>query len=116
MKAVLFVAACVVVLSQAEGKLPRPALRKAPRGPPPARLSADAPRETVVAVSAGLIGALQFGYALGVLNAPQAVICESLTISPVRWAALVSAFGPAGLIGAQSAGRMIQQVSASQGC
>ncbi|KAG8470653.1 hypothetical protein KFE25_009074 [Diacronema lutheri] len=82
----------------------RRAARGAARGAAPVQLSAGAPRETVVAVSAGLLGAFQFGYALGVLNAPQDVICASLGISPVRWATVVSAFGPAGLVGAQLAG------------
>lgn len=110
----VLLAAVLLLLDQADGALPRPALRlrKAPRAAPRAELSADAPRETKVAVSIGLISALQFGYALGVLNAPQAVICQSLTVSPMQWAVLVSAFGPAGLVGAQSAGRMIQQLGA----
>lgn len=94
--------------SSSEGARPAITARKAPRASPSARLSADAPRETVVAVSTSLASSLQFGYALGALNAPQAVICEALAISPLRWAVLVAGFGPAGLIGAQAAGAMIR--------
>lgn len=79
--------------------------------PPPAPALTLPPCRTLVGVAAGCLGALQFGYSLGVVNAPQEVISRAIGITdtPTRWAAIVSVFGPAGLVGANGAGALVSE-------
>ena len=64
---------------------------------PPARASANLVLATVVACQ----GALQFGFAIGVLNIPQQLITTQLAVSPdgIAWAAVVSIWALGGLLG-----------------
>jgi MFS family permease len=53
----------------------------------------------------GLLGAIQFGWATGVINMPQTVIQDDcLRLSSIEWSVIVAAFTIGGLVGAQMAG------------
>ena len=71
-------------------------LAASPPAPPP-HASANLVLATVVACQ----GALQFGFAIGVLNIPQQLITTQLAVSPdgIAWAAVVSIWALGGLLG-----------------
>lgn len=70
---------------------------RAPSAPVTVRLA--------TAAAAACLGALQFGFACGGLNVPQAAICSDLGISAtgVAWSSMMSVWCLGGLAGAQSA-------------